>query len=215
VVAPPSVRVVLSWTLAGGVFWGGMVVSVLTVAGLVAPGMQLLAAPVLFILGTVFGIAHGVAIAVIGRPDGVTRLTAFKRAGVGVLLSLPCVVIGWFVTAGITLTAALVADFQLPMFLLALLAWIYGAALCLWATMEAARNTRTALARWRKRRIGSALLAVIATILTIWFLQNPPTIAGSDLRFGGAGALILALELTLWMGLPVLFLVLRNSQEAP
>ena len=44
-------RVVVSWTVGGGVAFGGVVVGVLTVSGLVSPGFHLLAAPVLFLLG--------------------------------------------------------------------------------------------------------------------------------------------------------------------
>jgi putative membrane protein len=47
-------RVAFTWTVSGGIAWGGIVVGVLTVFGAVSSGFQLLAAPVLFLMGLVF-----------------------------------------------------------------------------------------------------------------------------------------------------------------
>src|SRR3972149_4533538 len=66
-------RVVVSWTVGGGIGFGGVLVGSLTVAGLVAPGLQLLAAPVLFLLGAFLGGVHGALLAVVGRPRTLGR----------------------------------------------------------------------------------------------------------------------------------------------
>ena len=202
------VRLVLSWTVAGGVAGGGVVVGVLTITGIVEPGLQLLAAPVLFTVGAVLGLLHGGALSVIGRPRCLTRGTALRHAFLAALLSLPLLGIGWLVTASITLTAAMVTHPSGRLLFFTVGGWILGLSLCTWAALEGWRAVRAAVDRWpdgRMGRIGSVLLTGILAATTALFVHVRPPIVGTDARLSGIGAVALAVATTFWVALPTVW----------
>lgn len=208
-----SLRVVLTWTPAGGIACGGVVVGVLTVSGAVSPGFQLLAAPVLFAFGAALGFAHGCVLGVVGRPDCMGCGKALRRSAVGGLLALPLVAAAWVVTAGMSLTAALVRDFRPGVFVLSGGAWLLGLALCGWAGMEGVVAVQRALRRWPQRRLGSTLTGAALVVVAGLFLRYPPQLVGTDLRLTGLGALVLAAVVTLWIVLPLVVLVLHVAHD--
>jgi hypothetical protein len=186
-------RVTLSWTVAGGVAAGGILVSGLT----------------LFLAGAVLGLAHGCVVAVIGRPGCLSRTGAFRRCLVGGVLAVPALALAWVVTAGISLTAALVHEFRASFLLLAAGAWIFGLALCGWAAREGVVVVRRAVQRWPESRVGSLLSFGLLVALSAIFVRNPPELLGTGLRVNSIGALLIALAVTLWVGLPLLVLLLH------
>ena len=200
---------VFSWTLAGGVALGGILVSLLTIAGMVAPGLQLLAAPVLFLLGSFLGAVHGGLLAVVGRPRGLSRGVAIRAAAKGFLLGIPALFPAWVVTAGISLTAALVAQWRPTWAVASLGAWFFGLALCGWAAHCGWAALRRAYVRWPESRAGSILTGGILVAACVAALRTEPHVWGTDLRLNGVGALLAALALTLWVGFPLVFVVLR------
>ena len=202
-------RVVVSLTAAGGVSGGGIVVGGLTIAGVVSPGLQLLAAPVLFLVGAFLGAVHGGILAVAGRPDGVTGREALKGVVVGLIACLPVLGAAWVVTAGISLTAALVREFRLSWAFLSLGGWLFGLSLCTWALVEGWSALKTAYARWPGGRLGTALTTLILVGATGVMMWLRPEIWGTDLRLNGFGALILAVAFTLWVGFPLVWTLLR------
>ena len=206
-------RVTLSWTVAGGIAGGGIVVSLLTLAGLVSPGAQLLAAPILFLLGTALGFVHGCSLATVGRPVGLTRGGALRRCLLGGLIAIPAVAFGWIVTAGVSLTAAIVQEFRMSLLVLAAGGWAFGLAFCGWAAVEGVIAVRRAVERWPESRAGSVLAIGLLAALSAVFLRYPPQIVGTGLRVNGLGAVALAAAATLWIGFPVLTLVLHLTQS--
>jgi hypothetical protein len=205
--------VTISWTVAGGIAGGGIVVSLLTVAGSVSPGFQLLAAPILFLLGTVLGFMHGCGLATVGRPVGLTRGGALRRCLFGGLMAIPTVALGWVVTAGISLTAAIVHEYRTSLLVLAAGGWLFGMALCGWAVVEGVIAVRRAVERWPESKAGSVLSVGLLVALSVWFLRHPPEIVGTGLRVNGLGAVALAVAATLWIGFPLLILVLHLTQS--
>ncbi len=202
-------RVTLSWTIAGGVAGGGILVSGLTLTDIVTPGLQLLAAPVLFLVGAALGLAHGCALAVIGRPDRLTRISALRRCVVGGVLAVPALALAWVVTAGISLTAALVHEFRPSVLPLAVGAWIFGLTLCVWAGREGLVALRRAVRRWPESRVGSLLSFGLMIALSAILVADPPVLLGTGLRVNSFGALLLAVAVTLWVGFPILVLLLH------
>ena len=207
-------RLILSWGIAGGVLWGGVLVGALVVAGAVSPGFQLLVAPALFLLGGLLGLVHAGVLAVVGRPPGVARGRAIGRVVVAGLVSVPLVLPAYVVTAGVSLTAALVTQWNPGLFALVLLAWLVALALCAWAGREGWLAVRRAYARWPESRAGSVIMVLVAVGVTAFFLRNPPELLGSDLRVNGLGAVLLALAVTLWVGLPLVVTALRFVPES-
>jgi hypothetical protein len=208
------VRLVLSWTVAGGVAGGGILVGALTIAGVVEPGLQLLAAPVLFLAGAFLGLLHGGVLSLLGRPRCLTRGTALRHAIVAALLSLPLLGIGWLVTASIALTAALMREMRASWLFFAVGGWILGLALCAWALVEGWRALRTAMDRWPDGRVGSVLLTAILGVTTVLFVYVRPPIVGTDLRVNGLGAVALAVTVTLWVALPTVWAALHFLRQS-
>ncbi|HKJ01537.1 MAG TPA: hypothetical protein VJ997_03750, partial [Longimicrobiales bacterium] len=186
-------RVVVSWTVAGGIAFGGVVVGILTVSGLVAPGLQLLAAPVLFLLGAFLGGVHGALLAVVGRPRTLARGGAVRKALWGILVAIPALFPAWIVTAGISLSAALVKEWHLSWGILSLGGWMFGLALCAWAGLEGWHALCRAYARWPESRAGSILTALILVVACVAAVRMEPEVWGTGLKLNGVGALILAL----------------------
>jgi hypothetical protein len=207
------VRLVLSWTVAGGVAGGGILVGALTVTGVVEPGLQLLAAPVLFVAGAFLGLLHGGILSLVGRPRCLTRGTALRHAALAALLSLPLLGIGWLVTASIALTAALMTQMRASWLFFAVGGWILGLALCAWALVEGWGALRAAFDRWPDGRVGSVLLTVILGVTTVLFVHARPPIVGTELRVNGLGAVALAVAITLWVALPTVWATLHFLRQ--
>ena len=207
------VRVVISWTVGGGIAFGGILVGALTVAGVLVPGFQLLAAPVLFLLGAFLGGVHGAILAVVGRPRDMARGGAVRKSLWAMLVALPALFPAWIVTAGISLSAALMKEWRTSWALLSLGGWILGLAVCAWAGREGWRALCRAYARWPESRAGSVLTAIILVVACVASVRTKPELWGTDLRLNGIGAVILALALTLWVGLPVVWVALRLVHE--
>lgn len=198
-----------SWVMAGGVAGGGILVGALTIGGYVAPGLQLLAAPVLFLVGSFLGATHGAILAVVGRAEHATCADATRCALYAGLLALPALGAGWILTSAIAVTAALTKEWRLSWACVAGLGWVIGLVLCGWAAREGWHALRRALARWPQNRVGSILVTSILVVLSIVSLQAEPEIIGTGLRLNGVGAVVVAVMVTLWVGVPLVWLVLR------
>jgi len=202
-------RVLISWALAGGVATGGLVVGALTVTGRVSPGLQLLMAPVLFLVGVVLGYTHGAFLAIVGRPASVSLPASAQRSLVAALCSLPGLGVAWVVTAGISVTAAVVVDQRGAVVAVALSAWVIGIALCVWAAFEGLAALRHVIERFPRFRSALHVAAVTLPVTMLALLRFRPLVPGTDTPLNWIGASILALASTLWVVLPLAFMVLR------
>ena len=84
-------RLLLSWTMAGGVVFGGFMQAIMAFTN---PGRSTVdpgAALALFLFGTVAGFAHGCMLAWFGRPRTVGARVASRRLAHGVVLAVPAV----------------------------------------------------------------------------------------------------------------------------
>lgn len=151
------VRLVLSWTVAGGVAGGGILVGVLTIFGVLDPGVQLLVGDVLFLAGAAIGLFHGSLLAYVGRPVCLSRGAALRHVLLATVLAVPVLAIGWLVTASISLTAALRVQMHVSWLVFGVGGWFLGLGLCAWAALEGWRALKTAVRRWREGRVRPAL----------------------------------------------------------
>lgn len=207
--AARSVRVVVSWSVAGGIAAGGLLIGA-TALGTPEMAQALLPlTPVLFLVGAVGGALHGSVLAFLGRAEHLSAGTAAKAVVVGLALSLPALVIAWVATAWISLTAAVLALQTWSGAALAATGWVVGTTACCWALMEGWQAFRCACSRWPESRPGIVLLAAIGAIVLAVFLTFHPELWVTDVRVTGIGALILALVFTLWIALPVLVVLLH------
>lgn len=206
-------RLVVSWTVAGGIAGGGLLVGLLTVSGLVSPGFQLLAAPVLFLVGAFLGGFHAALLAVVGRPRTLTRGGATRKALWAILVAIPALLPAWLVTAGISISAALVNEWRLSWGLLTMGAALIGMAFCLWAAREGWNAICRAYARWPESKAGTVLTGVVMVVASVASVRMQPEIWGTGLKLNGVGAVVVALAVTLWIGFPIVWVVLHLAHE--
>jgi hypothetical protein len=194
--------------MAGGVVGGGIAVSALTVVGIVSPGAQLLATPVLFLLGAALGVLHGLMLAMAGRPHCVTFRAAVKFSLVAGLCCIPALAAAWLVTAGISLTAALIMEWRPSYAAVAGVGWMGGVALCAWAAVEGWPAVRRAYSRWSQGRIASVVMVVVAGGLATVLLRPWTGTWRTGLRLNSLGTVLLivgAAWMVFYMALAVRF----------
>ena len=197
-------RLMVSWTMAGGIAAGGVLLGVLALVGLVQPGVHLFAAEVLFLAGAVAGFFHALALGILGRPACLTFGGACWRSALAVVLCVPAVLVAWVVTAGMTSSAALLTSWKLSWLVLALASWGVGLSLCVWAGLEGWRAGQRALARWAPGfGGGSAVAALLVGGFGGVLVWRPPEALGLDFRLAPWGAVLVGVCVAVSLGVPL------------
>ena len=192
-----------------------MVIGTAALAGYGSSGLHLLVAPVLFIVGTVLGWAHGFALALVGRPGSCTRRRALGLALVGGATALPFVGLSWLIAGGITLTTALRIEWRWSWLGVTVLGWLVGGAICTWAAIEGCRMLRCAYQRCPRRRLGVAMVSVLFLLSCAISWRFFPGVAFSTVQLERLGRLALAMAGTLWIWLPAVYAALHVSCSEP
>lgn len=202
-------RVALSWTLAGGVTAGGLLVASVTLSGSQSSGIAPTSTTVLFILGGLAGLFHGGVLGYLARDLGHPPSRAVRSIALAVL-SLPLTApLAWLVALLIALTSAFLARGGVVPVMGVVAAWFLSLGLCLWAAWEGFRALKRAFLRWPERRAGTLIVVGILSILVLKFFLDRPEIWFTDLQVKGLGAVILALGATIWIALPVVLAALH------
>lgn len=210
-------RLVLAFTMAGGVLLSGVLVAMTTFAGGSA-GALFSITLLLFIAGSVLGWAHAVVLGCAAREEGCTRGSVLKHILAGGLWSLPALSIALLAATGMAVSPIVVRVGGIAGVLAAAVSWLAGGAICLWALAVGLEGYRNAAARYSEIRTGTLLLGVLLLLLMIAFQRTRPEIWGTDYRVNAIGAVILAYGATIWIGAPILFSTLhlfsRRTREA-
>ena len=202
-------RLVIAFTMAGGVMAGGLLVATATIADRISASVLPPATLVLFVAGSVLGWLHAVLLGYAGRATGSTRLGVVGHILAGGAWSLPALLLALLAAFGMGLTGILLQTGGAFALLTIAVSWLVGGAICVWAVVVGVEAFRNAVARYPEARLGLMLLGVVLLILLIAFERTRPSIWGSDAEVTALGAAILALGATLWIGAPVLFSILH------
>jgi hypothetical protein len=201
------------WCAAGGFLTGGFLVGVLALTGRTSGSGMLLTSAGLFLVGAMLGFAHGAALGFFGRPAGMTALEAFGSLGMGAVYAVPVVIVGGVVAGwAAMLSAALYAGSPIATALSAL-AWVAGLVILAAAGRYGWTALRNAFARWPERRAGTALSAATFAALFVALAWGRPVLWGVPLRLTEAGAVLVALALSVWVAGPVVTLALRAASR--
>lgn len=207
-------RIVLSWTMAGAIAGGGFLAAGLALTRGSAP-LSLLSIVVLAGIGALLGFAHGSLLAVLGRPLEESAGECVHHLAASAIWAIP-----EFAAAG--LIALLIAigpealSFDNPLGLVtAAFAIIVGGGVCLWAAREGRRALRIAFARWPERRYGIPVLLTVFAVVAAGLLVWRPQVWWTDLHVGALGAVLLSLGITIWIAVPVTWLVLHHRHTRP
>jgi hypothetical protein len=203
-------RIVISWSMGGGIVGGGLLIAAMTLANRLSssglPQLSLL----LFALGAGAGIAHGGLLGYLCRDPARTRTEVLGVLLRALLWAIPGMLASWAAAFWISLTAAVLHSQGIGWAAVAgiLLSWLIGLSICAWAAWEGARGMRAAWQRWPDIRIASVVISVVFAVLATAFTTLHPQIWWTDVRVTGVGALILAFGATVWIALPVVIAAL-------
>jgi hypothetical protein len=208
-------RVIVTWGVAGGLALGGFLVAGMTLAGRLSGNALLTTSLVLYLIGALLGLVHGVALAYFGRPAGMTPRQAFGRLGMGLLYAIPALIVGFLAAGWIAMSSvALYLGRTLPV-VGAGIGWLVGAVLVLVAALSGLEALRHAYARWEDRRLGTVLVAGTFAALLVLFLADRPELWGTRFRVTEVGAVLLAAVGAFWIAGPVVTLALWLQRLLP
>lgn len=201
-------RLLLAWTVAGGVVFGGFMQAVLALTDPGRSTVDVLGGLGLFGFGTLAGFAHGCMLAWFGRPRTVGPAIAARRMAHGLVLTIPGVAVAMMLSVSIATAPAAWHAGRTTVWLGGVVAGLIALAVCVWASTLGVRALGNALQRWPDRKPGVLIAAVCFAALAAAFQLQRPEIWGTDVRVTSLGAVLLALGVTIWIAVPLEVLAL-------
>jgi hypothetical protein len=208
-------RVIVTWSVAGGLLVGGFLVAGMTLAGRLSANALLTTSAALYTMGAVLGFVHAAVLGFLGRPAGMTARQAVGKVGMAAMYAVPAVILGFLAAGWIAMTAmALYLDRALPLIGVGL-GWVVGAVMVVLAATSGFEALRNAYARWEDRRLGTLLVTATFAALLVLFVSDRPELWGTRMRVTEIGAILLAAVGALWIAGPVVTLALHFARRLP
>jgi hypothetical protein len=208
-------RVAVTWSMAGGILLGGVLVALMTLTGRLSGHGIFMTSTGLFVIGALLGAAHGAALGLLGRPADVERHEALGSLGRAALYAVPGATVAWLLTVWIAMSAvASYLDRPGPLVLVGA-AWLGGGLLVAAATTFGVRALGNAYGRWPERQLGTVVVAGAFAALLLVFLADRPSIWLLRLRVTDVGAILSAGMLAIWVVGPLVTLALRLVPQLP
>ena len=196
--------VAISWSLAGGMLFGGAAVVLEIVTGRLSGHLMLTASATLFAIGALVGLAHGVALGIFGRPEDTTARQAWSAMVHGLLYLVPSLLLGWLAAGWVAAMPMALSGHHLIATGISVLAWIAMVITVYFAGSIGLRAAQFAFRRWPHRAVGSVLVGATLVALVVSFLVQPPTLWLTHTRLTTEGAMILAVLATVWFYGPII-----------
>jgi hypothetical protein len=207
----------ISWTLAGGMLFGGAAVVLMILTGRMSGHLMLTASATLFALGALAGLVHGVALGILGRPETMTVRESISAMVHGLLYLVPALLLGWLVAGWVAAMPLAWTGKHFIAAAISALAWVAMIVTTYFAGSIGVRAAGLALRRWPHRVAGSALVGAVGATMVAAFFVQAPTIWFTNTRLAMPGALLLAFFATVWFYGPIiaigLWLVKRIRPE--
>jgi hypothetical protein len=206
-------RVLVSWTVAGGLLLGGFLLAGMTLAGRLSANALLMTAGLLYVAGAVLGFTHGALLGFFGRPADMTAKQAFGKIGMAALYAVPAMTVGFLAAGWIAMTVlAIYLDRTLPLVGVGF-GWLVGAVLVATAAVYGVKALKNAYARWEDRRLGTLLVAATFASLLVLFLADRPELWGTRFVVTEVGAVLMAAIGALWIAGPFVTLALYLARR--
>ncbi len=163
-------RVVISWTMSGGILFG-MVGTVMTMTQQL-PGydffMTLSGA---FVVGSLVGLGHGFVLALFSKDRGTPFSESFRHSLTGLLYSLLAVPVAFLVTLWIGFAFYFQMDPTTSRLLGAIIGGWIGLSVLMWTAWETWRALRVILAAWPDFGTAIGVVSVVFLVL-VWFFSS-------------------------------------------
>ncbi len=196
--------VTIAWSLAGGMLLGGAAVVLMLVTNRMSGHLMLTASATLFAIGALAGLAHGVALGIFGRPEGMTVRQAVHAMVHGLLYLVPSLLLGWLVAGWVAAMPMAYSGKHWIAVGISALAWVAMIVTTYFAGSIGLEAARLAYGRWPHRAVGTALVAATLVVLVASFLVQPPTLWLLGTRLTTEGAMVLAFLATFWFYGPII-----------
>jgi len=202
-------RVALAWAGASGMLAGGAWVAALMREGRAHPNTSLIMTTAFFVLFGGLGFVHGGVLGHLGRPLGYTRWQTARSLFWAALLGAPVLALLWEMSVWISISDAAIRMHGPAQWIGLVSSWLVLLVVSATAVVQGVAALRAAYTRWPDARLGTLLVAATFGFVLANFLSEPPVLWGSNLRFTGAGAFLLAAGVTAWIASPVIVMTLQ------
>ena len=207
--------VAISWSLATGMLLGGAAVVAMIATDRMSGHLLLLGSAVLFAIGAVVGLVHGVILGIAGRPEGTTPRQAGRAMLHGLFYYPFGLLLSWAVAGWVAAMPLALLGHHVVGTVISALAWVAMAATVYFAGSTGVHALVLAYRRWPDRVPGTIMVGATLVALLVAFAIQPPTIWFTDVRLTYPGAVILALGATFWFYGPIItagLAVLRKAK---
>jgi len=206
--------VAISWSLATGMLLGGAAVVAMIVTDRMSGHLLLLGSALLFALGALIGLVHGVILGVAGRPEGTTPRQALGAMVHGLFYYPFGLLLSWAVAGWVAAMPLALNGHHIVGAAISALAWVAMAATVYFAGSTGVHAIALAYRRWPDRLPGTIMVGATLVALLVAFAIQPPTLWFSDVTLTYPGAAILALGATFWFYGPIITVGLAVLRKA-
>ena len=206
--------VAMSWSLATGMLLGGAAVVWMIATDRMSGHLLLLGSAVLFAIGAVVGLVHGVILGIAGRPEGTTPRQAVSAMLHGLFYYPFGLLLSWAVAGWVAAMPLALIGHHVLGAVISGLAWVAMAATVYFAGSTGLHALTLAYRRWPDRLAGTIMVGATLVALLVAFAIQPPTIWFTDVRLTFPGAIVLALGATFWFYGPIITVGLAVLRKA-
>ena len=206
--------VAISWSLATGMLLGGAAVVAMIATDRMSGHLLLLGSAVLFALGAVIGLVHGVILGIAGRPEGTTPRQALGAMLHGLFYYPFGLLLSWAVAGWVAAMPLALNGHHILGAAISALAWVAMAATVYFAGSTGIHAISLAYRRWPDRLPGTIMVGATLVALLVAFAIQPPTIWFTDVTLTYPGAALLALGATFWFYGPIITVGLAVLRRA-
>jgi hypothetical protein len=206
--------VAISWSLATGMLLGGAAVVAMIVTDRMSGHLLLLGSAVLFALGALIGLVHGVILGVAGRPEGTTPRQALGAMVHGLFYYPFGLLLSWAVAGWVAAMPLALNGHHIVGAAISALAWVAMVATLYFAGSTGVHAITLAYRRWPDRLPGTIMVGATLVALLVAFAIQPPTVWFTDVTLSYPGAVVLALGATFWFYGPIITVGLSVLRKA-
>ena len=206
--------VAISWSLATGMLLGGAAVVALVAADKMSGHLLLMGSVVLFAIGALIGLVHGVILGIAGRPEGTTPREAVRAMLHGLFYYPFGLLLAWAVAGWVAAMPLALLGHHILGAAISALAWVAMIATVYFAGSTGIHALGLAYRRWPDRLPGTIMVGATLVALLVAFAIQPPTIWFSDVTLTYPGAVVLALGATFWFYGPIITVGLGVLRKA-
>lgn len=163
-------RIVVSWTMSGGILFG-LLGTILTLTQQL-PGFGLFTTLAgFFVFGSLVGMAHGFVLALFSKEQGVPFSQSARRAGIGVLYSMLASPVSFLATMWLGFSVYYRIEPDMGQLIGAIIGGWIGLVVLIWTAWETWKALRVIITAWPDFGVVVGLVGIVFLVL-VWFFNS-------------------------------------------